>query len=74
MKRFLNLSWLIIPLALSPRLAHAYLDPGSGSYAVQVVIGVLFGATYTLKSFGGRIISRFKKQSGKSEEFKSGDE
>lgn len=27
----------------------AYLDPGSGSFLVQIIIGILFGAMVTLK-------------------------
>jgi uncharacterized membrane protein YciS (DUF1049 family) len=36
---------------------HAYLDPGSGSYAIQIIIGVIFGAGFTIKAFGRNIIN-----------------
>ncbi len=53
--------WLLLPIVLSPlHLAHAYLDPGTGSYIIQVAIGIIFGATYTLKVFSGRIVNYFK--------------
>jgi hypothetical protein len=55
--------WLVAAIILSPlSRAHAYLDPGTGSYAIQIAIGVIFGATYTLKSFGGRIVQYFKNR------------
>ena len=63
--------WLLIPVCLSPiHYAHAYLDAGTGSYAIQVAIGMIFGATYTLKTFGGRIVQYFKDRrfNGQKEE------
>lgn len=58
--------WLLIPLALSPlSFAHAYLDPGTGSYAIQIAIGLIFGATYTLRNFGSKLISRFRSRKDK---------
>ena len=39
------LALLIVALALIPRDAHAYIDPGSGSMVYQVLLtGVLAGA------------------------------
>ena len=35
--------------------AHAYIDPGTGSYLLQLLIGGLFAAAFTLKAFWGRI-------------------
>ena len=35
--------------------AHAYLDPGSGSYALQVAIAGLFGFLFSAKMFWGRL-------------------
>ena len=35
--------------------AHAYLDPGTGSYAVQVGIAGLVGALFSLKMFWGTV-------------------
>lgn len=63
MKKIVPWLWLIIPLWLSPlHYVHAYLDPGAGSYAIQMAIGIIFGATYALKSFGSRIIAQFKSR------------
>ena len=65
MKRFRSVSWLFLPLLLSPTsFAHAYLDPGNGSYIIQVVTGVLFGAAYAMKSYYGRVVAFLKKRFG----------
>ncbi len=65
---YLSLAILVVLAAAYPTgLAHAYLDPGTGSYFIQVVIGVVFGAAYTLRSFGGRLLTGFKKQPAKKE-------
>ncbi len=60
--KFRSAIWWLIPLVLSPSLAHAYLDAGTGSYIIQVTVGVLFGATYTLKTYSARIVQYFKKK------------
>lgn len=63
----ISLFVLIIIAAGYPYGAHAYLDPGTGSYAIQVLVGVVFGAAYTLRSFGGRIVTGFKQRFGKKQ-------
>lgn len=64
--RLSTVLWLLIPVVLSPLgLAHAYLDAGTGSYIVQVTVGVIFGATYTIKNFSGKIIQYFKDKRAK---------
>jgi hypothetical protein len=34
-----------------PRAAFAYLDPGSGSYILQIIIGTLIGAAFAIKMY-----------------------
>ena len=50
--------------------AYAYLDPGTGSYFIQIVIATLLGAMYGIKKFWYKIklfctnlLSKFKKRS-----------
>ena len=38
-----------------PNLAYGYLDPGTGSVALQVVLAGVLGALFTIKSFYQRI-------------------
>ena len=51
-----------------PRKAFAYLDPGTGSYILQLALAALFGASFAVKiyikkvkSFFGRIFSKKNK-------------
>jgi hypothetical protein len=41
----------IVLIFVSPQLAHAYLDPSSGSYFLQIVIGLAAGAIFTIKTY-----------------------
>ncbi len=51
---------LLLLLCLVPiKNAHAYLDPGTGSYIIQILIGAGLGAGYVLKVYGSRIIRFF---------------
>ena len=72
MKRFVSETSLCALLAALASLflvreAHAYLDPGTGSYILQILIAGLFGALFMLKMFWGRIVGFFSKGSSKSE-------
>ena len=46
---------------------HAYLDPGTGSYILQILIAGLVGMLFMLKVFWGRIVGFFSKSSSESE-------
>ena len=57
--------WFAVGLVIFPlHFAHAYLDPGTGSYAVQVIIGLIFGIGYVARSFWGNITRFFKSKWG----------
>ncbi len=43
-----------------PETIDAYLDPGTGSIIIQVVIGVAVGGLFTIKIFWTRIKTFFK--------------
>ena len=59
--------WAVLASMLLVRKAHAYLDPGTGSYILQILIAGLFGALFMLKVFWGRIVGFFSKGSSESE-------
>lgn len=42
-----------------PRYSEAYIDPGTGSYLLQIVVGFIFGSLLTLKIFYRNIKSFF---------------
>lgn len=39
-----------------PRSAHAYLDPGTGSYVFQIAIGAFLGGVFAIKGTWRRIV------------------
>ena len=45
-----------------PQKAYAYIDPGSGSYFLQLLIAGLLGALYTIKIYWTRIRSFLTKR------------
>jgi len=47
-------------LAMSARPAAAYLDPGTGSYILQLLLGGLFAGLFTLRIYWDRIKARLK--------------
>jgi hypothetical protein len=57
----------VLASLLLVREAHAYLDPGTGSYILQILIAGLFGALFMLKMFWGSIVGFFSKRPSKSE-------
>ena len=36
---------------MSPQTTYAYLDPGTGSYVIQVVLAAMVGLAYTIKIY-----------------------
>lgn len=54
----LALSWVLV-LAAD---AHAYLDPGTGSYVFQMVIAVILSGAFTIKHFWHRLKARIVRR------------
>lgn len=48
-------SYVCLLMAVFPRQLSAYLDPGTGSYFFQILIGILLGSLVAIKIFWGRI-------------------
>lgn len=53
---FVILGNLIIPVP-----AFAYLDPGTGSYIIQLLIGALLGGGYVVKTYWREIKTKFQQ-------------
>jgi hypothetical protein len=47
--------------------AHAYLDPGSGSYAFQLLISGLFALIFATKSLWRRVLMAFRRSVGEKQ-------
>ena len=59
---------LVMALFVFPAQAHAYLDPGTGSYIIQIALAALVGALFTVRLFWGRIKAFFRRLFSKEEE------
>lgn len=49
-------------LDFTARPAHAYLDPGVGSYAIQIALAGLAGSLYALRGLWTRLITLFRRK------------
>jgi hypothetical protein len=49
---------------LFPQETYAYLDPGSGSFIIQLLIGGLVAFLVVLRGYWGRIRGFFTKKTG----------
>lgn len=49
----------LILLFWSIRKAHAYIDPGTGSYIIQLMIAGLLGVAFTLKVYWKKVKAYF---------------
>ncbi len=55
--RLASAAAIAIGLFLFPRAGYAYVDPGSGSMFLQLLLASLLGALYTLKMYWRKIRS-----------------
>ena len=66
-KLFPSVLTIICVLIISENSAHAYLDPGSGSFIFQIVIAGLLGALVAVKRFWINIKTFFKNMFSRGE-------
>lgn len=56
------LSNILSTILSAPHLSgNAYLDPGSGSYLLQILLAALLGSMFFLRSFWGKVLKFFRK-------------
>ena len=67
MKPILAIVVLIVALFFSPD-AHAYLDPGSGSYMLQILLGAFVAGFFAIKQYWHRLKYFFKARFRKKED------
>lgn len=48
--------------------AHAYLDPGSGSYMLQILLGTIVAGFFAIKHYWHRLKFFLKERFGKKED------
>lgn len=51
--------WLFLSASLQP--AYGYLDPGTGSYILQLLIGGLLGGLFALGLFWKKVVAFVKR-------------
>jgi hypothetical protein len=62
LNKILTLSVYVIAMVfVAGRDAHAYLDPGTGSYIFQILVAGLLGFAFAAKLFWKRIVDFFAK-------------
>ncbi len=57
------MDWIFAPLHIEP----AYLDPGSGSFILQVLLASLVGVGFAFRSFWARLFGRGSASSDEDE-------
>jgi hypothetical protein len=71
MRHLLNIRSSLLVAVLGvvaiPNNAHAYLDPGTGSVVLQVVVAGLLGAIFTFKSYVRAAVSAVARLFGKKD-------
>lgn len=55
-----NLLLLVVFILCLTTNASAYLDPGSGSYILQMLVAGLLGGVYAIKLYWAKIVNFFK--------------
>jgi steroid 5-alpha reductase family enzyme len=74
--RYLANSLVFVSLLLfaSTQVAQAYVDPGTGSYIIQILIAVLAGAAFAVKIYWRKIKQLFSRSSSEGEATQADDE
>lgn len=60
-KSIVGSSVLLIVLSLIPEDVHAYIDPGSGSMILQLLLAGVAGAAMACKLYWRRFLSFFRR-------------
>lgn len=62
MRKIIQISAIALAAAfLTPVFALAYIDPGTGSYVIQLVIAAFVGVMFSVRIFWKKIVRLFKK-------------
>lgn len=62
----------ILALSIPSYYFFAYLDPGSGSFILQLILGAIVGLLVAVKAYWGRIKSFFTREDGQLPEEDTG--
>jgi len=62
------LSFMFVYGIVFSKNAYAYLDPGSGSYILQLVLAGLLAGSFAIKNFWKRVVSFFTSRFSKKKQ------
>ena len=65
------LFWFVLFTFVWSEEAHAYLDPGTGSFIVQAIVAAIAGGLFMIKVFWQKITNRFSRKKGTQPDPKS---
>lgn len=73
MKKLLKLFvvFIVLYLFIIPKNSYAYLDPGTGSYLLQIIAAILFAGLFFIKSWWSKVKGIFLKIIAKNDEEES---
>ncbi len=78
MKRVVPTITILVVFALFhlliPKNTYAYLDPGTGSFIIQMLIASIVGGLFILKLYFNKIKAFFKRRFSKGESDEQADE
>ena len=61
-KLSIKIAFFVVAIRLIfPQPAFAYLDPGTGSYIIQLLIGAVLGGGYLIKTYWREIKTKFNQ-------------
>lgn len=60
-KMFNIIFFLLLAVLAFPKTTHAYLDPGTGSFIIQIILSVVLGGIFAFKMFFAKIKQTIKK-------------
>jgi hypothetical protein len=60
-------AFALLLLIASTGAAHAYVDPGTGSYVIQLIIAALAGIALATRIYWGRIKGFFARSSSEGQ-------
>ena len=65
-----KLFFIIFPILIFSKSAHAYLDPGLGSIIIQGIIASVAATSLTIKIYWQKIKDFFQKNKKKKKDYK----
>lgn len=72
-KMFNLIFFLLLAVLAFPKTTHAYLDPGTGSFIIQIILSVVLGGIFAFKIFFARIKQTIKNIFSKNKKNEKSD-